>query len=133
MNHEIAIPIKTLIKRRQDGPESFETNTGVLAVEKPPTYEVEAMLLIPAREEVRTYTFHSMVDVAKPPTHSIGEVQVTSIEAHREYLEQLRNSIDELLGDVERDGDRTKIYGEVVDENRDERGHYAVIKPSVLP
>jgi hypothetical protein len=99
MSHEIAIPIRTLIKRRQEAPESFETNTGLLAVDKPPTYEVEAVLLVPAREEVRTYIFHSMIDPTKPSTHNIGEIQVTTVEAHREYLENLRDHLDRLLGD----------------------------------
>jgi hypothetical protein len=125
------IPIKITISEKEKS-EGFRTDLP-LAVQPPPTYEVIALVLDTEREQTRAYTFHSLVDKTKPTSHEIGEIVITPFSHHEDYLRKVRDEIDELLGDIERDGDRTKIYGEVVDENRDERGHYAVIRPCDLP
>jgi hypothetical protein len=126
------IPLTLSIELKEVS-EAFSVDAEHLAVQPPPVVEVVAEVLDTEAQVVRAYQLHSMVDVAKQTSHKVGTLFVSSVEHNRKHLEQLRNHLDLILGDVERDGDRTKIYGEVVDENRDERGHYAVIRPSELP
>jgi hypothetical protein len=61
----------------------------------------------------------------------VEEMNAADLAAAAEALREQLPPMPEF--DRDDRGPRTKIYGEVVDENRDERGHYAVIRPSELP
>jgi hypothetical protein len=94
----VIVPLSVQIVRL-GADEHADQALGALALVTPPLYHVRATLLDTDKRRVTSYELHSMVDETREGYGLAGSVSLAPLLAYRREMLELRDALNQVLGD----------------------------------